>query len=51
MTANEERLLRIVREADDPDAMLAYAVKVILSVLQQPQAYEGSSLADTETHS
>ena len=51
MTTNEEKLLRLVRESDNPDATLAYAVKIILSVLQQLPASAESSPADTAKHS
>lgn len=51
MTTNEEKLLRLVRESDNPDAALLDAVKIILSVLQQPPASAESSPADTEKRS
>ena len=49
MTINESRLLCLVRESNTPDEMLAYAIDVILSVLQQPQSSEVSSPADEGT--
>lgn len=51
MTANEEKLLRLVRESSSPDDTLALAVEIILSVTQQPPASAESSPADTVKHS
>lgn len=51
MTTNEEKLLRLVRESADPDAALAYAVKIILSVTRQLPASGESSPADTAKRS
>jgi hypothetical protein len=51
MTHNEQLLINIIRGANDPDAALAEAVRIILSVTQPLQASAESSPADTVKHS
>ena len=47
MTANEEKLLRLVRESSSPNDALVLAVEIILSVTQPLPSSEESSPADT----
>jgi hypothetical protein len=51
MTHNEQLLINIIRGANDPDAALAEAVRIILLVTQPLQASAESSPADTVKHS
>ena len=51
MTANEEKLLRLVRESSNPEAMLASAIVIILSVIQPLPSSVVSSPADTAKRS
>ena len=48
MTANEERLIEIIRSSNDPTAAIMIATQIIVDFLAQPQSFEESYLASLE---
>ena len=42
---NEEELLRIIRENDNPDQAALIAIEVILEYLTQPESFEARAAA------
>ena len=42
MTDNEQKLIRIIRESNDPEAALVIAVGIITDYLRQPELYRES---------
>ena len=39
MTENELRLIKLIRENDNPDEAMLTAVNIILSFLEQPESF------------
>ena len=45
MTENELKLLKLIRENDNPEEAIIKAVSIITSFLEQPQSFEVQALA------
>ena len=40
MTENELKLLKLIRESDNPEQALIIAIEILISYLTQPESFE-----------
>ena len=46
MTENEKKLIKLIRENDNPKQALTTAIDIILLVLMQQKSFEAQAVAD-----
>jgi hypothetical protein len=51
MTENELRLIKLIRENDNPEEAIITAVNIISSFLEQEQSFQGQTPACLQGHS